>query len=645
MPGGDPTDDATSQSSWSSPTPASGGYAGPPAMPPHDPAQPAQPPAEQQPPAQPPAEQQPPAQQWSGQQPPTGPQPAQPYGQPPAQPYGQQSGQPGYGQPGYGQPGYSQPGQPPQGTPTGGQPAYGQPGYGQQYGAAPYGQQPYDQGYQQTQAFAGYSAQPGYPPNGPDYLSTGFTPMQQPPRKRRRALWAVVAAGTAAILAGGGVTAYTLLAGSGVTLDQKVPGDAVVYAEVNVDPPAGQKVATLRFFRHFPDLKTNEDAPDLLSGLLEPLLTDDKAKQQYKDDIQPWVGKHAAFVLDPQSGGKLQPVFVIEAKDEAKAKSGLADLAKQQPDDFGYVVQDGVAVLAESNAIAQQAATGATSSSLHDNAQFTSDIKTVGDDGVFTAWADLGKAGKAAADLAGEDGTSIEKANVQGRMVTSIKFTDTTADLTVKVLGAGNVPTSGDTVGAQVAALPADTAVAAGLGGADDLAKRVFDQLSKSGLDDRITDAENESGLDLPDDLLALVGNRTVVALGGGRDNLQFGVVSHTDDPERARTAAEKVLTKLDDGTDSVSVKSISDGTVLANSSDYAEKLAGKGGLGDTDLYKKAVPESGKAQFVLYVDIQKVASFSDGPVPKELTGLRAVGLSVVNDGGGNATAHARLVVG
>jgi hypothetical protein len=644
MPGGDPTDDAASQSSWSSPTEATGGYAGPPAMPGHDPGQQPVPPV---PPAQPPT------QPWSGQQPQTGPQPSQPYGQPP---YGQQpgygqpahgqpdhptqgfptGGQPAYGQPAYGQPAY---GQPAYGQPAYGQPAYGQPGPGQQgYGQPPYGQQGYGQqpGYQQTQAFAGYSA--GYPV-GTDYLGNAAPP----PRKRRRALWAVVAAGTAAVLVGGGVTAYALLSGTGVTLDQHVPGDAVVYAEVNVDPPAGQKVATLRFFHHFPDLKTDEDAPDLLSGLIEPLLTTDKAKREYRDDVQPWVGKHAAFVLDPQ-GGKVQPVFVIEAKDEAKAKSGLADLQRAEPDNFGYVVQDGVAILAESNAIAQQAATGATSSPLHDNSQFTSDIKTVGDDGIFTAWADLGKASKFATDLAGSQGASdIEKADVKGRAVMNVKFTDTTADLTVKVLGQDPLP-KGDEVGAQVAALPADTAIAAGVGGADALVRTSFDRLKKAGLDDAISDIENETGLELPDDVTALVGSRTVLAVAGDRDDVRFGVVSHTDDPGRAKSAAEKVLTKLDDTSDSIAVKSISDGTVLANSSDYAEKLAGNGGLGNTDLYRKAVPEAGKAQFVAYVDIQKAAAFSDDPLPDELKSLRAVGVSMVFDGD-TATTHARLVVG
>jgi hypothetical protein len=458
-------------------------------------------------------------------------------------------------------------------------------------------------------------------------------------------LWSIVASATAVLLTAGGVTAYTLLAGGGVTLDAQLPADSVAYAEINLDPPASQKVAALRFFHHFRDLNVREDAADLISGLVEPLLDTAEVRQQYDQNVKPWVGKHAAFGIDPQ-GDAVEPIAVVESTDPAKARAGLDALrrqAKDAADQVGYVVTDKFVVLARSEAVARNAISDAAKASLHGNNTFQQDLKSVGDDGVFTAWLDLGRSAKlgSLAGVPGADSADVSKVDLRGRVVVNLRFTDSTADLTMRAIGTGEAPT-GDAVGPRLAKLPDDTAVAVALSGGDKLVRQTYKRLDEAGLHDQLTSLENDLGISLPDDLAALVGSTTVFAVGGSSDQPDFGVVARTDDADGAKRAAERLSAKL--GLDAgITVRSGADGTVLASSSDYADKLTGAGGLGNSDLFRAALPDLDGAQFVIYVDLQRVAKLADEPVSAGRSELRAFGMTTSTQGD-ISTVHLRLVV-
>jgi Protein of unknown function (DUF3352) len=455
-------------------------------------------------------------------------------------------------------------------------------------------------------------------------------------------LWAIVASVTAVLLTAGGVTAYTVLAGGGVTLDAQLPADSVAYGEINLDPPAGQKVAALRFFRHFHDLNVREDSTDLVSGLLEPLLDTPASKQQFNDNVKPWLGKHAAFAVDPQ-GNTSEPIAVIDSTDAAKARAGLAALRRQSQDQLGYVVTDHVVVLARSEAVAQRALDDAGKASLHGNSTFQQDLKSVGDDGVVTVWLDVAHSAQlgSLAGLPGADSPDLSKADLRGRVVANVRFTDSTADLVIRAIGTGGTVT-GDAVGPRLAKLPDDTAVAVALGGGDELVRRAYRQLDQAGLHDELTSMENNSGLKLPDDVAALVGSSTVLAVGGNSDQPDFGVISRTDDTDRAKTAAERLSAKLG-VTDAITVRPVADGTVLASSSDYADKLAASGGLGDSELFRATMPDLNGAQFAVYVDLQQTAKLGGAPLSGAGSELRAFGLTVSTQGD-TSTMHLRLVV-
>jgi hypothetical protein len=456
----------------------------------------------------------------------------------------------------------------------------------------------------------------------------------EPPRRRRgRAAITAVAAATAVVLTAGGVYAYTALSGGPAQLAEHTPGDAVGYLEVNLDPPAAQKVAAIRFLHKFPAAKAGDENGSLLDSVIEPLIPDAKTKRQFTEDIKPWLGDHAAIVADPQ-GGKIQSVIIVETTDEAKTRAGLDRFNGEQTKDsekVRYAFAGGLAYLAETQQAAQTAAGDGGSDTLAGNGTFNSDVGKVGADGILTFWADLAGAAK----FDPEDGASA-----QGRLAGSLRFTDRTADLLIRALG-NPAKTGSQPVGPRLAKLPADTAAALGLSGGDGLVRSAYEQLDKIGLGSTLEKAEQDSGLKLPDDVAALVGSATVVAFGGTRDEGGFGVVSTTDDQAGARRAADKILRKLDEDS-SLTVRSTPDGTVLASSAAYADQLTANGTLGEQQLFKDTLPDVDSATAVVYVDVRKVAELSGEQVPEEGKAVASFGLTV-STSGDDSGIHLRLV--
>jgi len=493
--------------------------------------------------------------------------------------------------------------------------------------------------YQTGPVPAGYPPQPG-PGGPPDHLSGygGYGPPPWAPQRRRRPwLWIATAAVTALVLGAGGVTAYNLLAGGGMTLDTRVPGDAVAYAEINLDPPAGQKLAAMRFFRHLPDLKVGDDSQGLVEGLVEPLIDSPEARRQFAENVKPWLGKHAAVAADPQ-GGTAESIVLVESTDAAKARAGLDALARDENAEFGYVVgDDRIVVMARTQAVARAASDAADRSSLRDNDTFRADVKNVGDDGIFTAWADLSRAGSLAS---AEGDTGLNTADLKGRVVAGLRFTDTTADLLVRSAGL-RFDVTGDPAGPRLAKLPADIALGVAVTDADEVVRQLYEQAKQAGLTEALENLEQQTHLDLPDDVVALVGTSTVIAIGGTSDSPEFGLVSHTDHVDQARSAAERLLTALGEDTQ-VAVRQMPDGTVIANSEGYADKLATAGTLGDSDLFRAAMPDLEGSQFAFYLDTSHLSALTDAPAARD-SGLRAVGFTLGTQADA-AIGHIRVVV-
>jgi hypothetical protein len=227
-------------------------------------------------------------------------------------------------------------------------------------------------------------------------------------------------------------------------------------------------------------------------------------------------------------------------------------------------------------------------------------------------------------------------------MVAALRFTDNSADLTMHTFGTGQ-SISGEPVGQKLASLPDDTVAAIGLTGGDKLVDQAYQQLKDAGLTEALDSFGRDTGLTLPDDVEALVGTTTVVALGGTSDNPGFGAITHTSDVTRARAAAQKLLEKID-GSSSVSVQTAGDNTVFANSDEYASELGKSGGLGNNETFKAAMPDLSSAQFAIYADIQGAAKVGgEDHLSSSTAQLKAVGLTVSTQGD-TGTLHLRVVV-
>ncbi len=511
----------------------------------------------------------------------------------------------------------------------------------------PYAGQHPGGGYPTGPVPVGYYPPPPGPGGPPDYLGPGYGAPPVPPRRRRprRMLWLATAATTVLVLGAGGVTAYTLLAGSGVALDTQVPADAVAFAEINLDPPAGQKVAALRFFRHLPDLKTRADAPDLIEGLIEPLFESPEDRRKFVENVKPWLGEHAAVAADPQ-GARTEAVVLVESTDAGKARAGLDALAREEKAPYGYVIVGRTVVLARTQAVARAAADDANRGSLHGNDTFRRDLGLVDDGGVLTAWVDLARADDLPTGGSGGLGTpstEVPKADLHGRVVAGLRFTDTTADVTIEAVGLGRTGVGTEAVGPRLRTLPEDTALAVAFSGADSAVRQAYDAATKAGFDEPLRSLEERTRLVLPDDVAALVGSSTVVAVGGTEGKVDYGLISRTDDVDKARSAAERLLTELGEDR-TIAVRPVPNGTVLASSPDYADRLAAPGTLGDSELFRATLPDLDRAQVALYADTRRLTELTGSSRSGPTDSIRSFGFTA-GSRADTATVHLRMVVG
>jgi hypothetical protein len=146
---------------------------------------------------------------------------------------------------------------------------------------------------------------------------------------------------------------------------------------------------------------------------------------------------------------------------------------------------------------------------------------------------------------------------------------------------------------------------------ADELVGKAYAQAEKAGLGAQLRDAEESTGLDLPEDVAALVGSSTVIAVRGTDGEPEIGAICKTSDPERARRAADRLLAKIDDEQEQV---------------------------------RAVLPELDKAQAALYVDIRKAAALAGESVPESSRAPRAFGLTS-SGSGDTSTLRLRLLVG
>ncbi|MCD4534780.1 DUF3352 domain-containing protein [Nocardioides sp. cx-169] len=178
-----------------------------------------------------------------------------------------------------------------------------------------------------------------------------------------------------------------------------------------------------------------------------------------------------------------------------------------------------------------------------------------------------------------------------------------------------------DQGGVAISSLPEDTAAAFGVGFEEGWADELIEYLARYAgeeldLEQLIEQAEQETGLTLPEDAETLAGESATVAIGsdvdlealfdsGDASDLPVGI-KIKGDPE----AIEGVLNDLTASLSSsepeagevLETDSNEEYLVLGPSADYRARMLDEGGLGDTDTFQDVVREADKSGSVVFVN-------------------------------------------
>ncbi|GAA3428695.1 DUF3352 domain-containing protein [Streptosporangium sandarakinum] len=585
-----------------------------------------------------------------------------PYGQQPASPYGGQEQaahqQPSYGQP-YGQQSYGQQasGQQPYGDQSPGGRQYG----GQQYGAQPSGGQPYgnQQAYGDQSSYGGgqqpyggqqYGGQAAYgqqPPYGggqnTEILGSGH-PATPPDRRKDRKggkglLITAIAVLIAALVGGGGFYAVNLLSGGGTQPHDVLPGNAIAYVRLDLDPAANQKVALFQIARKFQATKDSFSGDDPRKALFSLLKKDDSdlAKVDYATDIEPWLGSRIGVAVLPpaKSGDEPNPLIAVQVTDEGKAKAGIDKLMGDE--EHGIAFRDDYALVAESKAVADRAAQGP---SLSDDADFSDDLGALGETGVLSFWVSAGRMVPFIPE-AKDNATAIE-AIKNARIAGALRFDGDYAELAGVARGTQPVEGLEDPAPNGMGELPGSTVAAVSVSGLGNAIAKQWpkimdsaDQAAGGRFKQSVAQLQQQTGLSLPADLVTLLGENLTVALdaNGLTDNQPRVGARITTDPAKAQAVVGKVeKAAAQSGTVPQFGKVAGDGVfTVASTQEYAAALAKDGELGDSESFKQAIPDGDKATFALYADLNKIEPLYLKSIQGEeragVQALRAVGLS------------------
>lgn len=522
-------------------------------------------------------------------------------------------------------------------------------------------------------------------PPEPSVPTDGATPK----RRSRRAWWV---GGGVVLLAGAGAGAWAAMSffQQGSQPAEALPASTAAYLSIDLDPSGGQKIDAFKTLNKFPAFKDDvgvNSVDDIRRKVGESLLEDTGcSKLSYDHDIDPWLGDRAAAAA-VELGGKTDFVVVVQVKDADKARTAMTALnaCDQGGADAGFVVKDGWATIAQSQAVADEVSQAAGQSTLSDDPTYQKWTKAVGDAGVVNAYASpeagrvlakrltglLGAFGApqsyssegtvtqsatssaagASAASSGSDPMSEALAGFKGGAAT-LRFTGDGLELAVATDGSAPQlkDLTGSTGGQLVSRLPGDTAAAAGVSLQPGWLSNRLDAMTEgfgvSG-DDLTRGLSRETGLQVPADIETLLGSGVAISVGKDFD---LEAAENSPDGSGIPVAAtikgdpkaiQGVLDKIEAKTGPIpflATDTADDLIVVGPSADYRKQVLAGGGLGDDGTFAGVVPDAGHASSVFFAnfdDLEPIIKQSNPGDPQTLGNLeplQAIGMSTWADG-------------
>jgi hypothetical protein len=529
---------------------------------------------------------------------------------------------------------------------------------------------------------------------GPEYLEQGGgAPLAREPQSgggggRKALLGGAVVVGLAAV--GGGVWAATSFLAGGPQPAEALPASTLGYASIDLDPSGGQKIEAFRTLNKFPAFedKIGLDADDDIKRAIFDRAEVSQACDDldYARDIEPWLGDRAAIAAVDLGKAEPTPAAVVQVTDAEAAADGLARIRDCAGDDTGgWSITGEWAVLAETQTLAEEIDGETAEATLADDETFQKWTGEVGEAGVLNLYA-APAAGDYLADnldslgglpfgpmmgmaspgamvndpAAGEvpPYAALPDEMVQGLrdfqgLAATLRFDDGAVEIesvgdaavTKQSYSATN---AGDDV---LATLPGDTAAAVGVGLQDGWAQRLLDQLAGvlgngQGPDQLVAQAEQFTGLALPEDVETLLGDSTVLAFGDvdPRDfasdgsNVPVGVKVQGD-PQAIEGVLDKVRKRIGEQmSEPLRSRSSGDAVAIGPNDDYLAEIVGDGVLGDTEAFRDVVPEAERAGAVVFVNFDAADAWLDAlaegdqEAKDNLEPLKALGVSTWQDG-------------
>lgn len=520
---------------------------------------------------------------------------------------------------------------------------------------------------------------PGGPGGPPDYLvggPGGQPPYRQPSAKNRGVKAAVIATVLAVVVAGGALAFYKLdpfsLFRAGPQAAEALPANAIFYVGVDLEPSAEQKVAALRFLNHFPAFRDrvglDDENADVRKRAFEAAMAEEGCTDiSYDDDVAPWLGGKfgVAGVAGREGAAEPDVMVAMEVTDADAADAGLQKLQACEADavggepSFGFDISGDYAVLAETQALAEQFTASAEDASLADDDDFNSDMESLGDLGIATLWVDIAGSIDAFGPVApGSDELGFLKTAYQ-RGAATIRFSSDSVELVTSIYGDTPSIDHGDN---QIVDLPESTVFAMSEAGGGERLDASWDDIMTAAkeevgadIETQISQFEAETGLTLPEDLSTVLGDNIMLAIDSegltaeaieAEDPSLFNAgVRFTTDPEALNAIYNKVLALVNaDAQQSLPFvkRDADDGIVIASNDGYAERLAAlDGGLGDSGEFQSVTDDAASKEFVLFFNWDSVeeqilqAAENNGAPPEvieNLRPLRAFGITAAVEG-------------
>jgi hypothetical protein len=535
------------------------------------------------------------------------------------------------------------------------------------------------------------------PPEGsqPEYLEQGGgAPLPRESRSpgagRRKAVLAGAGVLGLAVI-GGGVWAAASFFGTGAQPAEALPASTLGYASIDLDPSGGQKIEALRMLNEFPAYR-DEIGLDADDDIKRKIFDEAEVSEacdglDYASDIEPWLGDRAAIAAVDLGKEQPVPVAVLQVKDADAASDALARIRECAGEDTGgWAVAGDWAVVAETEALADEVSDEAAKGTLAEDETFQQWTGEVGGAGVLNLYASpaagdyladnldqmgfpFGMSGGASVSSDGEVevipeqpvGPQLPEEMLRGLrdfkgLAATLRFDDSALELEsvgdAAVLKQSYYSTdAGDDV---LASLPADTAAAIGLGLEDGWAQRMLGELTRAlgngeTPEQMVAQAEQFTGLALPEDLETLFGDSTVLAIGseldpealvhsGDGSDIPIGI-KVKGDPAEVERVLDKLRTRLGavDG-EFVGSRSGADAVAIGPNDDYLARIIGDGGLGDSEAFRSVVPEAESAGAIIFVNFDEAVDWlnaeveEDAEIKKNVEPLEAFGISSWQDG-------------